>query len=145
MGGRVLGPSDVRKNHATRLALIDPVSPWLSFLGHRFSCAPAAALNTCFSQVEQLCGKLGRRDAFELLSNSIEKFFSSPAASSATYEDFSLANIVYAGVAASHGFSLRVAATIMARTMDIPDNVLLNDDASLYLGAITSNRHPVCG
>src|SRR5690349_12605946 len=42
MGGAILGPSDVRKNHATRLALIDPDSPWLDFLSCRFTAKPSS-------------------------------------------------------------------------------------------------------
>jgi len=137
MGGRILGPSDVRKNQATRLSLLKPGSPWLDFLGRRFSCDAAVAFDTCIGEVNKLAGKLDSQGPCEVLTHAIETYFSFPAAGTVKYDDFSLANIIYAGLCASHDFSLRNAAKVMAAAMGIPDNVLLNDDAPLYLGAIT--------
>jgi hypothetical protein len=62
-----------------------------------------------------------------------------PAATQIDYSDFSLANIVYAGFAKASGMSLRRAASIMAGLLDIPDNVIVNDDTSLFLGAVTQS------
>lgn len=76
-------------------------------------------------------------------SSSIATYFSFPKAKEITYNDFSLANIIYAGIAAENGYSLRAAARIMAGAMKIPDNVLLNDDAAMYLGALTSSGRRV--
>jgi 2-phospho-L-lactate transferase/gluconeogenesis factor (CofD/UPF0052 family) len=143
MDGKILGPSDVRKNQATRLQLINPSSPWLKFLDYRFTSEPAVAFNQCAAQAKRLSEALGREDIFNFLCGAIEKYFSFPAAMTVQYNDFSLANIIYAGVAANNGFSLRSAARIMAATIGIPDNVLLNDDAPLYLGAITRSGERV--
>lgn len=137
MGGRILGPSDVRKNQATRLSLLRPASPWLDLLGRRFSCDAEAAFDTCMTEVNTLTRKLESQTACDLLTSAIEKYFSFPAARTVKYNDFSLANIIYAGLSASHDYSLRKSSSVMAAAMGIPDNVLLNDDASLYLGAIT--------
>lgn len=141
MQGQVLGPSDVRKNHATRLRLVDPQSPWLGFLDHRFSTSPREARGHCETQatllIESLEIKGKNTGACNLLFESIEEFFSRDAASKVAYDDFSIANIIYAGLAAKSGYSLRSAATLMSTAMGIPDNVLLNDDRSLFLGAVT--------
>lgn len=58
MDGRILGPSDVRKNQTTRLALSNPRSPWLTFLDCRFTCGPAEAIRTCIHESERLSNVL---------------------------------------------------------------------------------------
>src|SRR6185312_1899105 len=73
----------------------------------------------------------------ELLQVAVEEYFKSPVALQIEYDDFSLANIIYAGLARANGNSLRTAAGLMARAMNIADSVLVNDDKSLFLGAIT--------
>jgi 2-phospho-L-lactate transferase/gluconeogenesis factor (CofD/UPF0052 family) len=141
MGNRILGPSDVRKNQTTRLQLQDPSSPWIGFLNCRFTSHPLRARELCIGKITQLVTDLERQDRCSthcrILLNSIEAYFASPLAMKIAYEDFALANILYAGLARMHGDSLRAAARIMAEALGIPDNVLLNDDRSLFLGAVT--------
>lgn len=143
MDGRILGPSDVRKNQTTRLRLRDPSDPWLAFQECRFTAETHKARELCESKVASLLVELERRgrptDCGGMLYDSIATFFAAPLAERTTYHDFSLANIVYAGLAAANGNSLRAAAKIMAEAMILPDNVLLNDDRSLFLGAVTRN------
>ncbi len=142
MDGKILGPSDVRKNQTTRLALENPNSPWLKFLNIRFTKETSIVEDYCKDQLGKLGGELAHAGLpinLQDISDGIEEFFRCPIASRIDYNDFSLANIIYAGVARANGNSLRAAATIMARAMGIKDNVLLNDDTSLFLGAITKS------
>lgn len=148
MGGRILGPSDVRKNQTTRLKLEQPSSPWLSFLDIRFTVESSKAKEFCMQKIDALDEALTTVDdqwmvkkskAIKLIREAVDVYFSIPVAAKIDYNDFSLANIVYAGFAAANGNSLRKAATIMAGLMGIKDNVILNDDTSLFLGAITKS------
>lgn len=156
MNGKILGPSDVRKNQTTRLELENPSSEWLPFLNIRFTASSDMAKTYCRSRVDELADKMGvyadkKLKAFgfdfddqaiskiALLQEAIDAYFSCPLAQKIDYNDFSLANIIYAGFAYANGNSLRTAARIMAAMMGIKDNVLLNDDTSLFLGAVTKS------
>lgn len=142
LGGAILGPSDVRKNQTTRLKLRQNCDEALmQFLDIRFTIEAAKAEEFCLQKLTQLqkdCSTFTDRRLDPIFA-AVKKYFSIPTASQIDYNDFSLANIVYAGLAAMHGNSLRKAATIMADVMGIPDNVLVNDDRSLFLGAITKS------
>ena len=141
MNGEILGPSDVRKNHATRVHLENPNSPWLRVLNGRFTLERSKVLGFCRDQVAQLGTDLGAKGVSEnpreILQVAVEEYFKSPLALQIEYNDFSFANIIYAGLARANGNSLRAAAGLMARAMNIADSVLVNDDESLFLGAIT--------
>ena len=143
MGRRILGPSDVRKNQETRLRLLDPNSPWLRLLGVRFTVAEVQAEHFCTTSVSTVVSNLERKGdaaaAAGVLYGAIEEYFRSDTALQVTYSDFALANVIYAGLAKANDNSLRSAARIMAGLLGIPDNVLLNDDRSLFLGAVTSS------
>lgn len=160
LGGNILGPSDVRKNQTTRFNLLNKTGPrrFLSaFLDVRFTSTPAEARPYCIRQVEKLAKDMlfdlangipteefNRRSAeiiadIAILDGAIKSYFEVPIASKIDYSDFALANIVYAGLAAQNGNSLRAAARIMSGILDIEDNVILNDDTSLFLGAITTS------
>jgi 2-phospho-L-lactate transferase/gluconeogenesis factor (CofD/UPF0052 family) len=141
MEGRILGPSDVRKNQTTRLRLRDAGDPWLALQECRFTAEPGEARTLCNARVMHLMSELEQRGrpstCGAVLLDAIARFFAAPLATNTQYEDFSLSNVIYAGLAAANGNSLRAAATIMAHAMEMPDNILLNDDRSLYLGAVT--------
>lgn len=142
MNGRILGPSDVRKNQTTRLRLTDPNNAWLKFLDLRFSSASAdEAKVLCLERadrlVEELHGQGRSTESHVMLRHAIDEYFSHARAKEVMYEHFSLANIIYAGLCARHGNSLRAAASVMAKALGIRDYVLINDDRSLFLGAIT--------
>lgn len=154
MGGRILGPSDVRKNQTTRLKLEQPKSPWNEFLDIRFTEESSQVKSFCLSKVDklekdlqtyaQLNPVLNKKvTRCQLVREAIEEYFKSPIATKIDYNDFSLANIIYAGFAKANGYSLRKAASIMASLMGIADNVLINDDESLFLGAITKSRRQI--
>jgi 2-phospho-L-lactate transferase/gluconeogenesis factor (CofD/UPF0052 family)/hydroxymethylpyrimidine pyrophosphatase-like HAD family hydrolase len=140
--GKILGPSDVRKNQTTRLKLENPKSPWNAFLDIRFTSESSKAQDFCINAIDELAAALGLESTtakMVLLKEAIETFFSIPVASKIDYTDFSLANIIYAGFARANKNSLREAARIMADLMGIKDNVILNDDRSMFLGAITKS------
>lgn len=150
--GRILGPSDVRKNQTTRLKLENPDSKWNGFLDIRFTAESSAAQSFCRSAVVELFKQDQKSPAIQtskqaedlatkraLLLEAIDTYFASPNAINTDYNDFSLANIIYAGFAKANGNSLRAAAKIMASMMGIQDNVILNDDTSLFLGAVTAS------
>ena len=141
MNGEILGPSDVRKNQATRLRLKSPNSRGCEPLGRRFTLESSGVRGFCQDQIIKLATELREHGLSpgpcEVLQLAVEEYFKSPVALDIEYNDFSFANIIYAGLARSHGNSLRAAASRMAVAMDIADNVLVNDDESLFLGAIT--------
>ena len=151
--GAILGPSDVRKNHTTRLKIENPNSPWLKFLDIRFSISADKARSYCLSSIDSLRANLLAEanesltasfngetvDKIELLKEAVNFYFSATNSRKIDYDDFSIANIIYAGFAASNGYSLRTAASIMVALLGIKDNVILNDDTSLMLGAITKS------
>lgn len=161
LGGNILGPSDVRKNQTTRFKLVtdqeDYRSALSAFLDERFTVASTEARQHCQDRVKRVHSAMLFKAAkdvhgteFEHLSAEIEAdvkilegainaYFDVPIAGKIDYSDFALANIVYAGLAAQNGNSLRAAARIMAGVLNIEDNVLLNDDTSLFLGAITKS------
>jgi 2-phospho-L-lactate transferase/gluconeogenesis factor (CofD/UPF0052 family) len=151
-GGHILGPSDVRKNQTTRLKLEKPNSPWAKFLDIRFTVETQAAKDYCLEKIAELEHDLqayadvsDRHSLVKKVSNTallreaVEQFFKQQVASKIDYNDFSLANIIYAGFASANKNSLRQAATIMAGLMGISDNVIVNDDRSLFLGATTKS------
>jgi 2-phospho-L-lactate transferase/gluconeogenesis factor (CofD/UPF0052 family)/hydroxymethylpyrimidine pyrophosphatase-like HAD family hydrolase len=143
MNGKILGPSDVRKNQTTRLKLEHPKSPWHAFLDIRFSKPASEAEEYCSQQVTLLERALGDYTQgvanLGIVDRAIKAYFHTPLAAKIDYDDFSLANIVYAGLAKMNKNSLRAAAAEMSKLLGIKDNVLLNDDTSLFLGAITES------
>lgn len=158
MGGEILGPSDVRKNQTTLFKLLNNgSSPWNNFLDIRFTKETSVVRDYCLGEVASLRSVLVsklpeiNRDAqleqvnfkIALIKEAIEAYFKSPQALRIDYNDFSLANIVYAGFARANGNSLRRAASIMAKILDIPDNVIVNDDKSMFLGAVSKSGQRV--
>ena len=153
LGGNILGPSDVRKNQTTRLKLEQPKSPWHDFLDVRFTEESSKVKALCYKHISTLLHSLEIQpksvdlysksdtiaDTSMLLKEAVDSYFESSNAVKIDYNDFSLANIIYAGFAKANGNSLRTAAKIMAGLMGIKDNVLLNDDTSLFLGAVTKS------
>lgn len=162
MGGEILGPSDVRKNQLTiaSLNLNNKNNKWKEFLDKRFTKETSVVHKYCLEEVETLRSKL-KADVtsniqreyeaeinkidlnVNLVKEAIDVYFASPISTQVDYNDFSLANIIYAGFARAHGNSLRAAAKIMSQILEIPDNVIINDDRSMFLGAVSKSGQRV--
>lgn len=136
LDGKILGPSDLRKNQVTRLFLENKNSPFIPLLNIRFNSPSFSAECYCVYSIQE--SKISDY-AKTILVKSINSYFECPLALTIDYADFSLANIVYAGLAKSNGNSMEAAATIMANLLGIKDNVLINDDRSLFLGAVSQS------
>lgn len=141
VNGQILGPSDVRKNQTTLLKLVDPKSPFHALLDIRFTIATAEAREFCLAKIAELpTGGVVTEFNRTLLKEAVEVYFHQKLAMAIDYNDFALANIIYAGFAIANGNSLRQSAAIMAGIMGLPrDCVILNDDRSMFLGAVTQN------
>lgn len=141
VNGNILGPSDVRKNQTTLLKIVDPKSPYHALLDIRFTIATAEAREFCLAKIAELpTGGVVTEFNRTLLKEAVEVYFRQKLSMSIDYNDFALANIIYAGFAIANGNSLRQAAAIMAGIMGLPtDCVILNDDRSMFLGAVTKS------
>jgi 2-phospho-L-lactate transferase/gluconeogenesis factor (CofD/UPF0052 family) len=135
--GKILGPSDVRKNQTTQ-AIIKGHMRWIPFLEQRFTLPASEAQTYCMNELSRVMAPMLHHDIVE---DAIEKFFEQPMAKEEIYGNFSIANIVYAGLAASMDNSMRRAAKIMSQILGIGDNVLINSDESLFLQAHTRSGH----
>jgi 2-phospho-L-lactate transferase/gluconeogenesis factor (CofD/UPF0052 family) len=142
LGGKILGPSDVRKNQTTLYKLAGGAESCINnFLDHRFTVEANKARQYCWEKMNEMwkvCSPRADR-RMDIIQDGINFFFASPGSQLIDYDDFSIANVVYAGLAAKYNNSLRIAASVMADFLGIPDNVLVNDDKSLFLGAITKS------
>ena len=139
LDGKINGPSDLRKNQVLRYKLFGGNEDLITLLDLRFTCESELAESFCLAEVEKCpLDKL----ASETIKSAIKKYFSYPKSKLVDYIDFSLANIIYAGLA-SDNFSLVEAGKIMARNvLNIPeDSVIVSDDNSLYLQAQTESGY----
>ena len=151
LGGSILGPSDVRKNQFTQAKLrnseFEDLMEFLKILDLRFSKESAAEMKTaCLINFKLFFSKFDSKSikwvtVKTIINNAIEAFFSIEDSKLIEYSDFSVANIIYAGVAYKNNFSLAKASKFIAsNVLRIPEDiVLLSSDNSLYLQAITEN------
>lgn len=147
--GELLGPSDVRKNQVLRYEMLSQQYPdkfssaMKEFLSYRFTTPTADAHAHCHSRIDELAESGGVPESVvEEFSAAVDDYFKLPLARTFDYIDFSIANIIYAGISIAHGGSLRAAATRMAHLLGIPeDYVILNEDRSLFLSARTKSGH----
>lgn len=149
---KILGPSDLRKNHMTQFkvqhrAELRDYDSRESVLYRLFNLRLDANSkenyydNAC-ALLENARDKIGDRDTFYLKS-LIDYFFFENVRSNiwrksienVDFKDFSIANIFYASAAAMNGNSLRLAGKDMADILCIKDNVHLISDVNLYLQA----------
>jgi 2-phospho-L-lactate transferase/gluconeogenesis factor (CofD/UPF0052 family) len=149
--GKILGPSDVRKNQTTQFKLKNSYSAKdksdstgcriVDFLEHRFNCETKDAEQYCLSRIEKL--NLDPQ-SMKTIRGAVLHFFNQPKSKQISYNDFSLSNIVYAGIAAQNKFSLATAGKIMAGILNLPtSSVILNDDESLFLRAETESGYHI--
>lgn len=143
--GKILGPSDLRKNQTTQYKLRNPGragSEMIKFLDIRFDLEASKTQDYCLSEIAKL-EKPHNKSDIETMKNAVNHFFDQPKSRQIPYNDFSLSNIVYAGLAGLNNNSMITAGKIMAGILGLPtDSVILNDDKSLFLRAETeSGKH----
>lgn len=143
--GKILGPSDLRKNQTTQYKLKTPGdsgNEMIKFLDTRFDCEASKAQEYCLAALFDIQKRLSSEN-YKTVVNAIDHFFDQPKSKQIAYNDFSLSNIVYAGLAGLNNYSMITAGKIMAGILGLPlDSVILNDDKSLFLRAETeSGKH----
>lgn len=134
-GGKLLGPSDVRKNAMTRYAQLHGTTTLSKFMNERFSCNSQDAESYVKKQIAQITSNP------ELLMSAADTFFAQPLASTIDYDDFSMSNLIYSGIAAQNNMSLYTAAKIISKELlkIEEDFILLNSDESVFINAVTAS------
>lgn len=153
---RILGPSDLRKNHMTQFKLQKAAALRIpnsreSILYKIFNLRlDAKSKGDYYGQacaiLESCRETIGDKDTFTLKS-LLDYFFFEDIKSiewrgtldDVDFKDFSLANVFYSASAAMNGYSLRLAGSNMAALLGIKDNVHLISDVNLFLKARTES------
>jgi 2-phospho-L-lactate transferase/gluconeogenesis factor (CofD/UPF0052 family) len=145
----ILGPSDVRKIQETQyLALFDDENV-KCFFNYRFNHDRDEAIKILnFLLLKD--NDLAHDDNFELTfffklprelrdhSQSAIQRFLSKISDDVEFSDFSLTNIVYAGLADMHG-GLDAAEQIIKHSLSLPDSVYLNSSENKYIFALSED------
>ena len=136
--GDVLGPSDLRKNQTVQMKFNHNYDRnILKFLETRFTAENSLLAE---SYVVDLINGLLKDEFRKTALEAVNHFFNQSTAKKIKYEDFSASNIIYASLASLNNNKLSVAGKIMTKYLGIPKNsVILNDDTSLFLEAITES------
>ena len=157
---RILGPSDLRKNHLTQFkvqkaAQLKDISSRESVLYKLFNLRFDADSKENYYEkacelLEEYRAAIGEKDTYSLKSLLDYFFFENihnnvwrNTLEGVDFKDFSIANIFYAASAAMNGYSLRLAGKDMAAILGIKDNVHLISDVNLYLEARTESGHVI--
>ena len=152
---KILGPSDLRKNHMTQFKLqhssaLKDFSSKESVLYRLFNLRFSASSREEYYQkacelLENDRKSIGEKDTFYLKSLLDYFFFEDingkwrESLEEVKFDDFSIANIFYSSCAALNDYSLRLAGRDMASILGIKDNVHLISDVNLYLQAKTQS------
>ena len=139
--GNILGPSDLRKNQILQAKLYnyEDTKHLIKFLEKRFFADSAEKAK------DKLIQLMWETENLEIpiqntFLNAIKFFFDKSNSTLIDYQDFSVANVIYAGLAGQQGNSLEAAGFRMAEILGIPkDRVLLASDDSLFLHAETED------
>lgn len=132
--GEILGPSDARKQQFLDYELYrDEIKTESS--ENIFKKLKVRA--TIYKDPENYI-KNELKDMPKEIVDAVETYFNMPLSKQIKYIDFSLANIVYGGLANNFG-SLQAAVDCMADLLNLPKNIIINDDESLFLCALTEN------
>lgn len=132
--GKILGPSDVRKNQARHYALENGEDEVFKFIEHRFTNDDPESYIAGYYEGLPQSEKLTR------LYHIVEEYFkTSDKAYDIAYEDFSIGNIIYGFLAARFDNSLQRAADYMRQLLNIRQETVLNSDESLFLQAVTES------
>lgn len=153
---KILGPSDLRKNHMTQFKLLHSMalkdfSSRESVLYRIFNLRlDADSMERYYAEACKLLTDarevLGDKDTY-YLKGLLDYFFFEDIRNEkwretlegVSFKDFSIANVFYASAAALNGYSLRLAGKEMAELLGIKDNVHLISDVNLYLEARTES------
>ena len=142
MDGEIMGPSDLRKNQMLRAKLEGSCDEdTLAFLDQRITMRAEDVemyLLTTIAQLDE------GPDSKAILELGVRTFFEQPKALQIDYDDFSVSNIIYAGLARQYGNSLDIAGEMFERVLNIPkDSVISNTDQSMYLTATTESGYRI--
>lgn len=136
----ILGPSDLRKNQLLRYAL-NGGGAFAELLNERITLPASQVRGYISTAIAHLSTDTVTKG--ELLF-ALNRYFDCADALRVTYDDFSVANILYAGMALLEGNSLAAAGKRFAKILDLPeDAVVLNSDENLYLQAVTEHGHVI--
>jgi len=132
--GEILGPSDARKQQFLDYELYrDEVKTEVS----EFIYETLKGRVTIYKDPEIFI-KNEVKDMPKEIITAVHEYFNMPLANQIKYIDFSLANIIYGGLAYTLG-GLQNAVDCMADLLNLPRNIIINDDESLFLCALTEN------
>ena len=142
MDGEIMGPSDLRKNQMLRAKLEKSCDEdTLRFLDQRITMRAEDVemyLLTTIAQLDE------GPDSKAILELGVRTFFEQPKAMQIDYDDFSVSNIIYAGLARQYANSLDIAGEMFERVLGIPkDSVISNTDQSMYLTATTESGYRI--
>lgn len=138
MDGEIMGPSDLRKNQMLRAKLMKSCDDeTLRFLDSRITMSASEVktyLNASLVALDE------PYEIKQILQEGIDTFFDQPSALQIDYDDFSVSNIIYAGLARRNHNSLDAAGKLFEKVLNIPeDSVISNTDKSMYLVATTES------
>lgn len=133
--GEILGPSDIRKNQA-RMHKLDNGSEIYDVLEHRFTSD-----NPHKYVIDYLDMYITNGSILFAFKEIIDRYFdSNEKVKSIRYNDFSIGNIIYAQLAHENNNSMQAASDIIRNILKIKNEVLVTDDKSFFLKAITKNN-----
>jgi 2-phospho-L-lactate transferase/gluconeogenesis factor (CofD/UPF0052 family) len=135
--GKILGPSDVRKNQSRLFKLTGGDRNVSDFLEYRFNSSSKKEAYEIISSYYKDIRSEKNKFILDKLMLFIEEYFLEVKDSA--YDDFSIGNIIYGYLAHKNDNSLQNAADIMKEILGLKHNVILNSDESLYLQAITKS------
>jgi len=132
--GEILGPSDARKQQFLDYKLYrDTIKSETS----EYIYEKLNKRITIYKHPEKYI-KNEVKDLPKNIKAAVDIYFDMPLSKQIKYIDFSLANIIYGGLAYMFG-SLQDAVDCMADLLNLPKNIIINDDESLFLCALTEN------
>lgn len=142
MDGEIMGPSDLRKNQMLRAKLLKSCDEdLLAFLDKRITMHSSQVetyLKTNIAILDQ------PYEIKSILEDGVNTFFNQPMSHSIDYDDFSISNIIYAGLARKYDNSLDKAGELFETVLNIPkDSVISNTDQSMYLCATTASGYVI--
>lgn len=153
---RILGPSDLRKNHMTQFKVLHKealkdYSSRESVLYRLFNLrldekSKEEYYDTACTLLNDNKEIIGEKD-ITYLKSLLDYFFFEDVRNKkwrdsileVCFDDFSIANIFYSAAAAMNGYSLRLAGKELATVLNVKDNVHLISDVNLYLQAKTTS------